>query len=141
MARENKRLADEAEAKRVEAEHAERIAQAMKDKAAISGTIDSEVEAQRAVEAADEARAAAERKPGRVRVRGDLAPKAVALKKYWSAKILDWPLARKAYRTNARVKEAYDEAVQLAADKDARDSRDAAKAPPGVEFQMREQAQ
>lgn len=141
MSREKARLAAEAEAKRLEAEQAERVAQTMKDKAALSGTIDSEIEAQRAVEAADEARDAAERKPGRVRVKGDLAPRAVALKEYWSAKIIDWKEARKHYRTAPRVKEAYDEAVQMVANEDARRLKDPAKAPPGVEFQKREQAQ
>ena len=141
MSREKKRLAAEAEAKRLEAEQAERIAQTMKDKAALSGTIDSEIEAQRAVEQADEARDAAERRPQRVRVKGDLAPRAVALKEYWSAKIIDWKEARKHYRTAPRVKEAYDEAVQMVANEDARRLKDPAKAPPGVEFQKREQAQ
>jgi hypothetical protein len=113
----------------------------MKDRAAVSGTIDSEVEAQRAVEVASEARDAADRKPQRVRVKGDLAPRAVALKEYWSAKILDWPLARKHYRRNERVVKAYDEAVQAVAHDDARHLKDPAKAPPGVEFHKREQAQ
>ena len=37
--------------------------------------------------------------------------------------------------------EAYDEAVQMVANEDARRLKDPAKAPPGVEFQKREQAQ
>jgi polyhydroxyalkanoate synthesis regulator phasin len=140
MARQKKRLADEAEARRLEAEEAARRARTMMDRAAVSGTIDSEVEAQRAVEDAAEAQAAANRKTQPVRVKGDLAPKAVGLREYWSAKIVDWALARKHYRRHAKVVKAYDDAVQSAANKDAADLKDMAKAPPGVEFQMREQA-
>ena len=141
MARENKRLQDEADNRRREAEEAERIAQTMADKAALSGTIDSAIEAEAAIEAADKARDSAERRPQRARVKGDLAPKAVSLHAYWSAKIVDWKEARKHYRTAPRVKEAYDDAVQLVANDDARRLKDPAKAPPGVEFQKREQAQ
>jgi polyhydroxyalkanoate synthesis regulator phasin len=141
MAREKQRRAAEAEARRLEAEQAERIAQTMKDKAALSGTIDAEVEAQRAVEVADEARDAADRKVGRVRVRGDLAPKAMSLHAYWSAEIVDWKLAGQHYKKNQRVIKAYRDAVQAAANKDASTLKDKAKAPPGVEFHVREQAQ
>jgi polyhydroxyalkanoate synthesis regulator phasin len=141
MARENKRLQAEAEVRRREAEDAERAARTMKDRAAVSGTIDSEVEAQRAVEVASEARDAADRKPQRVRVKGDLAPKAVSLHAYWTAKIVDWSLARRHYRRNPRVVKAYDTAVLAVADDDARHLKDPTKAPPGVEFHKREQVQ
>ena len=140
MAREKMRLDDEAEARRLEAQHAERIAQTMKDKAALSGTIDSEIEAQRAVEAAAEARDTADRKTERVRVKGDLAPRAIGLREYWSAEIVNWKLAGQHYKKEPRVIKGYRDAVQAVANKDAERLKDPAKAPPGVEFHKREQA-
>jgi hypothetical protein len=113
----------------------------MKDKAAVSGTIDDELAAQQAVETADQVAAAAAKPVGRTRVKGDLSTRATSLREYWSAKIVDWTLARKHYRTNAKVKKAYDDAVEAAANHDATQLKDFAKAPPGVEFHKREQAQ
>jgi hypothetical protein len=141
MARERNRIAEEAARKKREAEEAERAAQTMADRAATAGTIDAEVEARQAIETAEELRQEAERRPGRVRVKGDLAPKAVGLRDYWSAKIIDWTKARRYYRQDARVVKAYDEAVQVCANDDARRLKDKAKAPDGIEFQVREQAQ
>lgn len=141
MARENKRLQDEADARRREAEEAERIAQTMADKAALSGTIDDAVAEQEAIRIADKARDTAERPAQRVRVKGDLAPKAVSLHAYWSARIDDWKLAGKRYKTEPRVIKAYRDAVQAVANADASRLKDAAKAPPGVVFIKREQAQ
>ena len=141
IAKKRQRELDEAEARRREAEQAERIAQAMKDKAAVSGTIDDELAAQQAVETADQVVAAAAKPPTRTRVKGDLSTRATSLREYWSAKIVDWKEARRHYRRNERVVKAYDEAVQMVANDDARRIKDPAKAPPGVEFQKREQAQ
>jgi hypothetical protein len=141
MARERKRIADEAEAKKRAAEEAERIAQTMADRAAVEGTIDSEIEARQAIEEADKARDDADRRPERVRVKGDLAPKAVGLRDYWSATIDNWKLAGQHYKREPRVIRAFRDAVQLCADADARRLKDVNQAPPGVSFHKREQAQ
>jgi hypothetical protein len=141
MKREQDRLRAEAEEKRKAAEDAARDAQRASDKAAVDGGIDAAVDAEQAALAAAEAEAAARKAPVRARVRGDLAPRALHLRDYWSAVIKDWPLARKAYRKNPKVVKAYDEAVQAAADVEARQVKDVTKAPPGVEFIKREQAQ
>jgi polyhydroxyalkanoate synthesis regulator phasin len=141
MARKQKQLDDAAAAQRKAAEDAERLAERAKDRASTSGTIDDAIEAERAIEAAEEARGDAGRRPVRARVKGDLAGKATALHAYWSAKIIDWPKARKHYRTKPAVVKACDDAIKAAADKDARDTKDPALAPDGVEFIKREQAQ
>jgi hypothetical protein len=141
MSREQARLKAEADAKRKEAEDAARAAERASDRAAIDGTIDAAAAAEEAAQAADEAAAAARKAPTRARVRGDLQARANALHDYWSAAIKDWPLARKAYRRNEKVMKAYDDAVQIAANDEARRVKDPAKAPPGVEFIKREQVQ
>lgn len=141
MSRERLRKEAEAEATKRAAEEAERIAERAKDRSAISGTIDSELEAQQAVEAAAELRAEAERKPERVRVKGDLAPKAVGLRPYWWAEIKDWRAAGLLYKRDKRVIKAFRDAVQKCADEAAREAKDPAKAPAGIEFHMREQVQ
>jgi hypothetical protein len=141
LSREQDRLRDEAEAKRKAAEDAAREAERASDRAAIDGTIDSTVAAEEMAQAADEAAAAARKAPTRARVRGDLQPRAVALHDYYSAKIIDWVLARRHYRTNPKVKQAYDDAVEAAANDEARRVKDVTKAPPGVEFLKREQVQ
>jgi hypothetical protein len=141
MSSEKARLAAEAEAKRKEAEDAARAAQHAADAAAVDHSIDAAVAAEEAARAADDAAAAARKAPTRARVRGDLAPRAVQLREFWSARIIDWTKARRHYRTNPRVKEAYDEMVQLCANEEARKVKDRSKAPDGIEFEMREQAQ
>lgn len=141
LARKRQQAIDEAAARQREAEQAQRDAERAMDRAAVSGTIDDELAAQQAVEEADKVSAAAAKPVPRARVKGDLAAKATSLHAYWSAKIVDWTLARKHYRRNERVVKAYDDAVQLVANRDASEKKDAAKAPPGVEFIKREQAQ
>jgi len=141
MARERQRKEAEAEATKRAAADAARAAETMKDRASVEGTIDAELEARQAVETAEELRAEAERKPERVRVKGDLAPKAVGLRDYWSAKITDWKLAGRHYKTEQRVINAFRDAVLMCANADARRLKDKAQAPPGVEFEVREQAQ
>jgi hypothetical protein len=141
MRREQDRLKAEADAARREAEARAREAEAAADRAAIDGSIDAAVGAEEAARAAAEAEAAAKKAPVRAQVKGDLAPRAVHLRDYWSAVIKDWSLARRHYRKNEKVVAAYDKAVQAAADDDARHTKDVTKAPAGVEFKKREQAQ
>lgn len=141
MRREQDRLKAEAEAKRQEAEQAAREAERAADRAAVDGSIDAAVAAEEAAQTAADSEAAARKAPVRAQVRGDLAPRAVHLRDYWSAVIKDWPLARRHYRKVEKVVAAYDKAVQAAADDDARHVKDVTKAPPGVEFIKREQAQ
>ena len=130
IAKKRQRELDEAAARRREAEQAERIAQTMKDKAAVSGTIDDELAAQQAVETADQVAAAAAKPRARTRVKGDLSTRATSLREYWSAKIVDWKLARKHYRTECQVVKAYDDAVQMVANDDATQLKDPPRRRP-----------
>src|SRR4051812_2535649 len=132
QSREDERLRAEAEAKRLEAEDAARIAAHAADKAVVEGTIDAAVMAEQAAKDAAEAERLAKQAPTRSRVKGDFSPRALARVEYWSATVVDWAKARRHYRTNARIVKAYDDAVQGAADNDARKLKDPAKAPPGV---------
>jgi len=134
-------LKAEADAKRKAAEEAERIAEHAQDRAGISGTIDDAITAREAVEAAAELRDAAGRAPARAQVKGDLALKAVSLREYWSAEVVDWKAAGRHYKGEARVINGFRKAVQMCADDDARRLKDPALAPPGVRFHKREQAQ
>lgn len=140
MAAKRERLAAEAEAQRKAAEDAQREADRAEDQAIKTGTIDDELAARNAIEAAEQAKRTAGKRPPRAQVKGDLSSRATALVTYWSAEVVDWVAARKHYRTNERVKEAYDEAVQLAANDDARRLKDPKLAPAGIKFISREAA-
>jgi hypothetical protein len=132
----DKAVTEAAEKKR-QADEAERVAITLRSFAGHERTVEGELEAQRATEEAARLAKQAARPVERPRIRGDYSGKAMSLRTRWRAVIDDPKKALRAYGEDRRVVDA----VQIAANDDARSAKDAAKAPAGVRFINEEFAQ
>jgi hypothetical protein len=132
-AAEKKRIADEkiAEAVRLDEEA---------NKAGAS--VEAQLAAQRAHEAAENSIRAAVAPPKRPRMKGDYSPRALGLVPRWHAEVDDVRLAFRHYgKIDQRLQADVEEAVKAAANRDARAKKREDAAPAGVRFVKRETAQ
>jgi len=91
--------------------------------------------------AAKEAEREAQRKAQTAAIKSAPAQRAVTLRSYWSAEIVDEAAAIDSYREHPTVRKAMLAAVLQAANEEARTVKDESKAPPGVRFVKEERAQ
>jgi multidrug efflux pump subunit AcrA (membrane-fusion protein) len=119
--------AAQADLERVEAERqlAARVAAAAEEK----------------VKAAKEAEHLAARKTETAAIKSEPGRRAMTLRTYWSAVIVDETAAIESYRDNPAVRKATLAAVFQVANEAARAAKDESKAPPGVRFVKEERAQ
>jgi hypothetical protein len=135
------KAAQEAEAKRLRDEAA-RLEREAQEAARVAGAVAEEAElaARRATETAKLAEKAAEKKPEKVTIKGDGAPRAMTLRAYWRAEVVDEAEALKSYAGNPIVRKAcLDAALQLANEL-ARNSKSEGAAPAGFRFIKEERA-
>jgi hypothetical protein len=118
---------------RAAAEAVEKARKAIEDAGSV-GTVESELAARRATEAAQAAMKAADKPIERAQIRGDLAGRAMSMRTTWSAKIVNETDALRSYARHPKIREAALIAVRRQANKDARDLKDVTKAPKGIEF-------
>jgi len=129
---ERKRLADAA---RYEAQEAEQLAQAP------GASVETQLAAQRAHDAAAEAADTAARTPTKARTRDDFAPRAMSLHARWKAKITNERDALKHYAKHPDIRAAALAEIVTVATKLAKAVKgDATKQPPGIEFWNDEKA-
>ncbi|HTE38031.1 MAG TPA: hypothetical protein VK634_17095 [Reyranella sp.] len=105
-----------------------------------SNYLETQLRADHFAKSARAAEKVAARKIEPARARGDFAPRALALHTRWAARIVDEVLALKFYAKHPVVRAAAVEAALKLANAEARTAKDAAKAPPGVEFFSTRQA-
>lgn len=97
--------------------------------------------AEAASKAAQDAERAAARRTPTAAIKGDTGRRAMTLRTYWSATIVDEAAAIDSYREHPTVRKAMLDAVLKAANEDARTLKDESKAPLGVRFVKEEKAQ
>jgi DNA repair exonuclease SbcCD ATPase subunit len=97
--------------------------------------------AEAASKAAQDAERAAARRTPTAAIKGDTGRRAMTLRTYWSAAIVDEAAAIDSYRQHPTVRKAMLDAVLKAANEDARALKDASKAPLGIRFIKDERAQ
>lgn len=98
-------------------------------------------EAEAAAKAAKEAEREAQRKAQTAAIKSAPAQRAVTLRSYWSAVIVDEAAALESYRDHPAVRKAALAAVLQAANEEARRVKDIGAAPLGVRFVHEERAQ
>jgi len=102
------------------------------------------IEEQRAAQKAEEAAVQAERragqKPKRAQVKGDYAGRAMSLRTYWHARVLDKTVALQTYANNENVRNAALGAALKEAEALAKKAKRADAAPAGFEFYVDERA-
>lgn len=129
------KAAAEAEARRIqkEAEDAQRKAEeAAKQKGA--DVLRAQLEAAKAKEKAEAAVQAAAAPVERAAIKGTFTQRAVTLKTYWDARIVDEQAALKAYAKHPDIRAAALAAILKIAKADAVATKDPAKAKPGTEY-------
>lgn len=139
------RLRDKQAAERArlqaEADAAKRKAEQLQAEAERAGApVQATLAAERAEEAAAKAASAAKWAPTKARVKGEYSDRAMSLHGYWSARIADEDKALAHYRDNEEVRAAALAACLKIAKRQSRRIKDAAAAPPGVVFFVKEQA-
>lgn len=137
------RRADDAKQRKVDAANE---AQREADQLALlankpDATIEQQLAAKRAQEEADKARYAANRTPKRAAIKGEWSPRAMTLKKYWAARIVDEDKAIRHFISEPTVRAAALGAILKLCRKLAVETKDAGQAPPGIEFTTTEKAQ
>lgn len=139
--REKARLAHEAaERKRVAAE-AEAAARVARETAARAGaTVEAEAAARHAEDEAEVARALALKPVERAQIRGEFSNKAMSLRSNWHAVITDEQKALRHFAKHPDIRAAALAAIVKVATRQAKEFKDASKAPPGVRFDNDEKA-
>jgi hypothetical protein len=132
------RLRREAEERNRIALEAQHRADRALERARATGTVEDQLTMERAAEEADAARKAAGRAPKRAQLKGDYSPKAMSLREYWSAEVVDDALARQSYAQHPEVLEAQLAAARKIAGREARAAKREDAAPPGFRFVKRE---
>ena len=135
---------------RLDAESAERArrardaaaqADAAREAAHQTGTVESELQAQRAAQQLEEAQRAAAKPVGRARVRGELSDRASSLRVTHFAAVIDEDKALRSYAKDPTVRAAALIVATRLASGIARETRgDANRCPAGFEFRKREVA-
>src|SRR5262245_14791333 len=128
------RLDREAETRQRAADEAQARAERAAERAATANTIEAQIAVQQADEEADAARRLAEREPAKARVKGDLSNRAMSLRAYWSAQIVDETLALRHFAKHPEIRQAALIEVKRLCNRLARELKDESKAPPGVRF-------
>ena len=133
------RLKREADERRQAAEASARAAERAQVEALRTGSIEKALEARHAIEAADEAAAAAAKPVERAQVKGDLAPRASSLVERWFAEVVNEDKAIRHFIKGGEVREATLNKIRQVASRLARDLKDETKAPPGCRFKRSEE--
>lgn len=132
---EQNRLRREAEAKaRAEAEEKQRAAEAAEAKAKQSGDLNATLAAQKAMAQADEAAAEAKTLKGSAKVGGGDGARAVSMRKFYSAQIVNKKAALNFFSNDKRIIDA----LQACADEACRKTPN--DPPPGVKTHIEERA-
>lgn len=135
IARETAERQRAAEESRKRAEDAKREAAS-----ATSNTIEAELAAIRAEKEATAAAKLARKAPERATIKGDYSAKAMGLRTYWSAEVIDEAKALKSYARNPEVRAVcLAKALQLATQL-AKETKREDAAPPGFRFVKSERA-
>jgi hypothetical protein len=130
--------AEAAERGRVAADAAAQ-ADAARRTAQQTGTVEAELNAQRAAQQLEEAQRAAAKPIGRARVRGDLSDRASSLRTLWYAVVVDEDKALRSYRKDPTVRAAALIAATRLASALAKELRGNPRCcPVGFEFKKRE---
>lgn len=127
--------AAEAQAKQAEADRATQMAEAA------GSTIEQQLAARRAQEAATAAATKLKRAPARPAIRGEFSDRAMSLRTYWSASVDDEDAALEHFREHPEVRAAALAAIRKLCRNLAIQFKDEAQAPPGVRFIKSEKAQ
>ncbi len=125
----------EAEAERLRQEAADAARRAEEEAKKKGGDVlRSQAAAEALVKQAEEAATLAARPIARAAVKGTYTQRAITLRTYWDAKITDETKALKSYAKHPAIRLAALEAIKRVAKAEAIETKDATKAPAGVEF-------
>lgn len=134
------RLQREADERRREADEAAQRANKAITAAVTERTVEADLAAQRATEEAVRLKKAAAKPVERPSVKGDYSNRAMGLRQFWHAEIINEQDALRSYAKHPKIREAALIAVRRQANLDARSEKDASKAPKGVKFVATEKA-
>jgi hypothetical protein len=141
LKREQDRLDAEAVERAQQAQDAAAQADAARETASQSGTVEDELAAQRAEQQLEEARRSATKPAGRARVRGDLSDRASSLRVTHFAVVVDEEKALRSYDKEPTVRAAALIVATRLASALARETKgDARRCPAGFEFRRKEMA-
>lgn len=140
LKKEQERKDAEAQAQREEAERIRREAEAARRKAEAEmakpggAVLEAQADADEAAKRAEEAQKAADRGPARAAIKGTFTTRAMTLRTYWLARIVDETAALRAYAKHPEVRAAALAKIQQLANAEATATKDPTKAKAGVEF-------
>ena len=106
-----------------------------------NATIEQQLAARRAQEAATNALYVAQRRPTRAAIKGEFSNRAMSMRTYWAAQIVEPDIAIVHFRDHPDVRAAALGAILKVCRKLAIEAKDEAKAPPGIKFVKTERAQ
>lgn len=132
-------LREQQDRDRLAAEAVEKAREAI-EAAATIGTVEAELNARRATEHAQHAVKAADKPLPRAQIKGDYSNRAMGLRQFWHAEITNEQDALRSYAKHPKIREAALIALKRQANLDARNEKDASKAPKGVKFVATEKA-
>lgn len=141
LQKKQERLNEEAAQRRRYAADMKRRANEAITRATITPTVENDLAAKRATEAALAAEELAEKPPERARAKGDLSAKSMSLRAFWHAEVVDEELALKMIWASAPMRAAALVAITKTATQVAGKVKDADAAPPGFRFVRTERAQ